>query len=399
MGRGGRGRYEQGVWNNDFSSPRLGRRGEYKAFVPDEIADYEPQLSGSTSALVTAAETQTRGLNQRDPSPTSFEGLARQLLRSEALASSWIEGLAISHRKLAEAAVNQDGFHRAKEVLGNMHAMERAVEIASTDRPVTVEDIKDIHRELALVPPLTRIAGQFRQEQGWIGGASPVEAEYVPPPWREVGRLMEDLCAFIGRDDLPAVAQAAIAHAQFETIHPFGDGNGRVGRALIHVVLRRRDVAPSYVPPISLVLGANKDAYIGGLRNYEHNEVDSWIAQFARATRAAAQEAVSFSEQINELQREWLGRFDPPLRKDAIAREIISDLPAFPYITVKIIQSRTGKSNVAALNGLDRLVDAGILTRHHNRKKGDAWEAKELFTLLNEVEAGAKDPAIAHVLG
>ncbi|MGH2879815.1 MAG: Fic family protein [Solirubrobacteraceae bacterium] len=365
------------------------------AFVPDEIADYDPQLSGSTSTLVTMAEVQTRDLNQRDPSPTSFEGLARQLLRSEALASSWIEGLAISHRKLAEVAVSEHGLHRAKEVLANMYAMERAVEISSIHRPVNVDDIKDIHRELALVGSLARIAGQFREEQGWIGGASPVEAEYVPPPWQEVGRLMDDLCAFVNRDDLPAVAQAAIAHAQFETIHPFGDGNGRVGRALIHVILRRRGVAPNYVPPVSLVLGANKDAYIAGLRNYERNRVDDWIAQFARATRAAAQEAVRFSEQINELQHEWLGRFDPPLRKDAIARQIISDLPAFPYITVKIIQDRTGKSNVAALNGLDRLLDAGILTRHRNRKRGDSWEAKELFALLNEFESGVKDPAAA----
>ena len=95
----------------------------------------------------------------------SFEGLARQLLHSEALASSWIEGLAVSHRRLAEAAISEQGLHRAMEVLANMRAMERAVEIASTTRDVTVEDIKDIHRELALVPPLARIAGQFRQEQ------------------------------------------------------------------------------------------------------------------------------------------------------------------------------------------------------------------------------------------
>lgn len=388
-----RGRYEQGVWSPDFRIPRPGRQGKYEAFIPDEIADYEPQLSGSTSALVTSAETQTRNLNQRDPSPTSLEGLARQLLRSESLASSWIEGLAISHRKLAEAAVSEHGLHRAKEVLANMHAMERAVEIASSGRPVIVEDIKDIHRELALVAPLTRIAGEFRQEQGWIGGASPVDAEYVPPPWREVERLIGDLCAFLNRDDLPAVAQAAIAHAQFETIHPFGDGNGRVGRAIIHAALRKRGVAPNYVPPISLVLGANKDAYIAGLRNYERDQVDSWIAQFARATRAAAQEAVRFSEQINELQRRWLERFHPPLRKDAIARQIISDLPAFPYITVKIIQGRTGKSNVAALNGLDRLVAARILTRHRNRRRGDSWEAKELFALLSQFETSVRDPA------
>src|SRR5439155_1398021 len=81
---------------------------------------------------------------------------------------------------------------------------------------------------------------------------NPGRADFVPPPPESVPALMDDLCAFVNRADLPAVVQAAVAHAQFETIHPFADGNGRVGRALIHVVLRRRGLAPRYVPPVSL---------------------------------------------------------------------------------------------------------------------------------------------------
>lgn len=87
----------------------------------------------------------------------------------------------------------------------------------------------------------------------------------MPPPPERVKELMEDLVAFMNRGDLPPVVQAAIAHAQFEIIHPFADGNGRVGRALIHVVLRRRGLAPRYVPPVSLVLAADARAYVAGL--------------------------------------------------------------------------------------------------------------------------------------
>ena len=387
--RTGRGRLREAAWSPDFQSPRPGRAGTYAAFVPDPIGDYEPQFSGATSELVVRAQDAVRDLNQRDPAPASLEGLARQLLRSEALASSQIEGLSISHRKLAQAAIQPDGHHRAQEVLGNMRAMEEAVSIGASADPITPEDIARIHRAIAIVPPLDRIAGRYRIEQGWIGGASPPEAEFVPPPHDEISRLMDDLCDFMNRDDLPAVAQAAIAHAQFETIHPFGDGNGRVGRCLIHVLLHRRAVAPNYVPPISLVLGANKDAYIAGLTIFQRDEVEDWVAQFARAVDAASRRALKFSDAVNALQERWIERASP-MRADAAARIVIAHLPAFPFITAKIVEELTGRSNQAAHTALQHLEDAGVLTRHRNRKKGDTWEAKELFALLNRFESAVR---------
>ena len=116
------------------------------------------------------------------------------------------------------------------------------------------------HRTLMADEPERVKPGRFREGQNWIGGRrnNPSDARYVPPPEDHVPALMSDLIDFIDRDDLPAIAQAAITHAQFETIHPFVDGNGRVGRCLIHVVLRRRDVARSFVPPISVVLAARR---------------------------------------------------------------------------------------------------------------------------------------------
>ena len=390
MAREGRGERRAARWISDFDAPRRGAGGEYEVFIPDEIGDWEPTLKASTTELIRRAELSIADLNRRDPAPASLEGLARQLLRSEVLASSQIEGLSISHRKLAQASIDGLGTHRANEILGNMRAMEHAIELGSTSDPITPQDIAEIHRAMAIVPPLLRIAGQFREEQGWIGGDSPMTAEFVPAPHEEIPRLLDDLCEFINRDDLPPTVQAAIAHAQFETIHPFGDGNGRVGRCLIHVILRRRDVAPNYVPPISLVLGANKDAYISGLQRFQEDRVEEWVAQFARATAQAAQRAEEFSDAINQLQAEWLDRA-APMRSDSTARSIIANLPAYPFITVKIVEELTGRSNVAALNGLAHLTENGILTRHENRRKGDSWEARELFDLLAQFEDAVRD--------
>ena len=391
--RDGRGRYETATWPADFARPG-GRRpagGRYRAFIPDGIADLEPQLESATSALSERAGNAVRELNTAS-GLRSLEGLGRQLLRSEALASSAIEGLRLSHRKLARAELEgRAGDHKAREVVANTRALEEAVALGSAGKNLTPAGIKAIHRALAIVPPLDKVAGKFREEQGWIGGDSPPDADYVGPPHRYVSGLVEDLCRFMSRDDLSPVAQAAIAHAQFELIHPFGDGNGRVGRCLIHVLFRRRRIAPNYVPPVSLVLGADKDAYIAGLQNFRADKIDRWVTQFARAVEAASDNAKDFSQEIDGLQEDWISRAEP-MRADATARAVIEHLPSFPFITASVVQELTGRSRVAAIDGLDHLAKAGILTRHRNQRKGDTWEAKALFALLEKFEGAVKAP-------
>jgi len=394
MGRvAGRGQFVTGHWAPDFarSTGRRSVAGEYEAFIPARLAQEEPRLSSATAALAERAGVAVRELNRSATALTSLEGLARRLLRSEALASSQIEGLEVSHRKLARAALEGHNDYKAQEILANVMAMEEAVHIGRTADPITAEAIEAIHRALAIVAPLDRIAGRFREEQGWIGGAAPPEADYVGPPHGHVRPLIDDLCAFMNRDDLSPVVQAAMAHAQFELIHPFGDGNGRVGRCLIHVMLRKRGLADRYVPPISLVLGANKDAYIAGLTNFQLDEVDLWVEQFARTLERAATKAADFSQSVVDIQATWKVRLGA-VRSDAASLAIIDHLPSHPYITVKIVEKLTRRSNPAALRGLKQLESAGVVTRHENTRKGDSWEAKELFQLLDQFERSAKAP-------
>jgi Uncharacterized conserved protein len=392
---GRRGHFVDLTWAPDFSHSSGPQRKaqRYKAFIPGKIADDEPTLESSTMALSERAGNVVRDLNSDLSGLVSLEGMGRQLLRSEALASSQIEGLNISHRKLAEAELEgRQGHHMAKEIMGTIKALERAIDIGAQPRALDIDAIIDIHKELAIMPPLDKIAGQIRKEASWIGGSAPPNAEYVGPPHEEVRPLLRDLCRFMSRDDISPIPQAAIAHAQFELIHPFGDGNGRVGRCLIHVVFRRRGIAPEYVPPISLVLGANKDAYIAGLQSFRVGRADQWIKQFARAVEIAAAKAREFSSKVASLQESWRALVKP-VRGDAAVLPLIDVLPKYPVITAAVAEKEIDRSRPATINALSRLDSVDVLKRHRNQKRGDSWEANELFQLLNTFEEAARLPA------
>lgn len=176
-----------------------------------------------------------------------------------------------------------------------------------------------------------------------------------PVPEDQVRPLLADLCEFIERDDLPALVQAALVHAQFETIHPFVDGNGRVGRCLIHVVLRERGLAPHYVPPVSVALAANPVEYIDGLTTYRADRVEDWLTIFVRATDASVRAAEGLARQIERLQEKWREQTDHPRAGSAHAK-LIEALPIHPVLDVTsasrvIGSSEEGARRAIATNG------------------------------------------------
>ncbi len=243
------GHHQERYWPADPAAPPGGQRGgAYEVFVPDPIAEREFTLDSEAVAAVAGATKALGHLNDTRPRLTSLAALARNLLRAESAASSRIEGVKISHKRLARAAYaqagNRRGDDRAAEVLGNVEAMERAIELGASAEPLGVADIQDIHRTLLRFTDDREIAGVIRTTQSWIGGNDhhPIGAPYVGPPHEQVPELLDDLCHFIARADVAAVAQAAIAHAQFEHIHPFTDGNGRTGRS--HVARTSRPTPP-----------------------------------------------------------------------------------------------------------------------------------------------------------
>lgn len=227
---------------------RRDRQGcEYETYVPDPLTGRRFLLDGDVAADVADAEAAVARLNATAVAMVDTEALARLLLRAESVASSYIEGLVVGGRRLlraeaARAMGDSPGDITAEEVLGNIDAMVWGVEALSSSGPITIDGILEVHRRLLGGTRLSKHAGQIRTVPNWIGGSSfnPCSAVFVPPPLEHVEDLLADLCAFASDEALPALVQAAIAHAQFETIHPFIDGNGRTGRVLIHAILRDR---------------------------------------------------------------------------------------------------------------------------------------------------------------
>ena len=302
-------------WISSHEGPsRKDNRGcEYEAYVPDPLVGRNFTIDGEVAADIADAEAAIARLNVEATSLVDTEALARILLRAESVASSRIEGLEIGAQRLlrAEAArvLGDDPSDvTAVEVLGNIDAMVYGIGAVGPGDPVTVEILLEIHRRLLSGTRLEEYGGRFREEQNWIGGSAynPCSAAFVPPPPELVAGLIVDLVDFANEDSLPAVAQSAIAHAQFETIHPFVDGNGRTGRALVHLILRRRGLAPRVLPPVSLILATWAQDYIDGLTasryrgpvtSKEASEgINLWIGRFATACKRAVDDAKGWAE-------------------------------------------------------------------------------------------------------
>ena len=384
------GRFVERGWKGDPGAygGRTARRSfTYRAFVPDPVAPNEPVVTFETAGLIAAADATINSLNT-DDRVAGLEAIGPLLLRSEAIASSRIEGYELSQRNLARALLDPRAARgTARVVAANVVAMEQAVALGEEVRPLTPDDLLTIHRTLMADEPERVTPGSFRREQNWIGGRldSPLDARYVPPPETEVARLVDDLVAFVNRDDLPAVAQAAIAHAQFETIHPFLDGNGRVGRCLIHVVLRRRGVAPRFVPPVSIVLAAHPTSYVEGLVGFREGRIGAWCASFAGAARRAAWLSIDLAVQVARLRDEWYERAGRPRRHSTAAR-IIPLLPAQPITSAATIRAALNARHQRALEGLKILADAGVIRQISEGGYDKQYAADDLFTLLEAYE-------------
>ena len=399
------GQHLRSRWVSRFEGmSRRDRRGcDYDAFVPDPLVGWRFPVEADIAADVADAEAAIRDLNLAGTTHVSLEGLARFLLRAESVASSRIEGLAAGPRRLIGAelalAEGQDAGDRvAVEVLGNITAMRTAVDTASTAATFDLDDLLDVHRTLMRRSPSPQVGGQVRSEQNWIGGTSytPCQATFVPPPPDRVPGLLDDLLVYVNGDDHSPLVQAALAHAQFETIHPFADGNGRTGRALIHVVLRRRGLAPAFVPPISLALATAAEAYIAGLTDFRAlGEPDDprravgaseWLRLFAAATRRACADAESYAEKIDALSTRWrhqLGR----VRADSGIDRLLRVLPGAPVVSVDSASALIGRSKARTTDAVNALAAAGILRqRNLGRQRYRVFEASGVLALFTGLD-------------
>lgn len=390
-----RGTTSTRTWRSDpavYAPARYRRACTYRPFHPVGLAAIPP-IDPRVAGTLADAEAAIRDLNAS--AHPALQPLARLLLRTESIASSKVEGLQVDVRALARAEaradLGQEPGPETAEILANVDAMQLAID-AGTAAPLTVQSLVDIQQALmARAPNAARVAGKLRDTQNWIGGNdyNPCGADFVPPPPEEIAGLLDDLVGFCGEEDLPALAQAAFAHAQFETIHPFEDGNGRTGRALVQIILRRRGVAPAYVPPVSVALASSRDTYIAGLTAFRESREDEWLETFAVAAARAALVARAYLDRVVALQDEWRTRTRRVVtRSDAAAWRLIDELPAYPIVSGPVAAARLQRSRPQATQAIEQLVAAGVLVPLGEGRRNRLYEAVGLLDLIAGLESG-----------
>jgi Fic family protein len=381
---------------------------EYEAYIPDLLVGRGIILEGDVAADVVDAELAIARLDHDASALLETEALARILLRAESVASSRIEGLQVGVSRLLRAEAERDLAGRAKdltaaEVLANIDAMQFAMRSVGPGEEIALASLLEVHRRLLNGTWLEEHGGRVRSEQNWIGGSAhnPCSAAFVPPPPELVGWLLDDLCAFCNEDSLPAVAQAAIAHAQFETIHPFVDGNGRTGRALIHLILRRRGLATRVLVPVSLVLATWAQDYIAGLSVTRYRgpassraareAINLWVARFAAACTRAVADAAAFETRIACIEENWREQLGS-IRRGSATDLLLRALPGAPLITAGGAAALIHRSYAAVNEALARLLDAGVIDQVGAGRRNRAFEAPDVVAAFTDLERQLASP-------
>lgn len=331
-----------------------GRR--YDSAIVPEIADASMMLPSETALISEDVRTAIAAFDLRVGD--KLAPLESLLVRIESSASSRIENVAVPVPDLLIGEVADDQGRSVADVIGNVGATSAAIDLSNDISP---DAILGIHRVL-LKDTHPVLAGRWRNEAVWIGSYSggPPKAEFVPPAVRRIPDSIEDLCWFIDRTDMPVFIQAMVMHAHFETIHPFPDGNGRVGRALIHALLRRDGLTKSATLPISAGIVSQKHRYIQALTEYRHGDFVPIVELGADATFAALQNASHLFDDVVQIQRQWHERIEE-LRADAVAHRIVGALLSHPVVDSLMLEPivEANRSTIAA--ALGQLVTRRVL--------------------------------------
>jgi len=386
--------YESLPWTPRIPPDLISRRQSlrlprtYEAAIPAEISS---ATLGLSSDLAAVAEEASHSLMRADALASGRPyavPLASVLLRTESAASSQIENLTVSARQLAVAEIGQAASPNAALVAANVRAMRAALALA--DR-LDEAAILAMHETLMRTEPRTR-PGHWRDAQVWIGRSSlsPAGASFVPPSAARVPGAMADLVAFMARSDLPVVVHMAVAHAQFETIHPFVDGNGRTGRAIMHAMMRWAGVTRRVTIPVSAGLLSRQAEYVAALTDYRRGEIRPIVEAVADAAHRAVWLQNWLSDEVDRVVESWQDAVRP--RKGSALAGLIGLAVGQPALTAAVVAETLGVSVTAAAHALDQATTAGILTLASDKKRNRVWLARDVLELVDEfaVRAGRR---------
>lgn len=373
--------------------------GSYLRFHPDPLPTAPVPTSPELAEAVADASTRVAALGQRlRDRPVRL--LYATLLRSESIASSWIEGLRETPRNVM--AARMDDRHgtssTSRGVLRNVDAMERSV--AALVKPTWSDaDVHAVHRSL-LGP---RSEGRYRDGQVYIGGTSPMTAQYVAPPHGDVPRLMADLLAFVGSAGDPPLVKAALVHAQFETIHPYEDGNGRTGRVLFHAVLARAGLVDQGALPLSLVLRDDVAGYIRALTAFRpltpgtqamRDGREQLLTYFMDVVLQAAAIADQTVDEVEDIVASWRPYVER-LRSDSSVHRVLDLLMDQPVLTHGYVVDHLEVTRATAANALVELEALGIVQRAGGKfRRQQVYQAGAVLALMDRYVPG---PPSIHV--
>lgn len=389
--------HRPGLWRvvDDGLASRSARArgsGPYEAAIPADLAGtagspaYEPTIPGGLAADVADAETSLTAFDAHAAARLgagnpALGPMSAVLLRTESASSSQIEDLTVGARQLALAELDESRSSNARAVVANVRTMEAALRLAAR---LDLDAVLAMHAELLTG---AEDAGQLRQQLVWVGrsGLSPLGAAHVAPEPGDVPAALEDLIAFIARDDLPVLLHAAIAHAQFETIHPFTDGNGRTGRALVHAMLSGKGLLAT-TAPVSAGLLTDLPAYTSALTAFRAGDARPIVEEFARAARYAAATGTrlvdDLAAQLEEDRRRLAG-----VRRHALAWTVLPRLIGQPIVSAAHLQRVLGVPAMSVQRALTQLTDSGVLQEATGRSRNRVWQHPGILRILDSYAA------------
>ena len=321
--------------------------------------------------------------------------------RSESIASSTIEEIRPSARRVARAEAQLELFQELPpatemQALRNVAATQRAIELGAAGAALTVADLCEVHA--TLMGDEDPIAGRIRDRQNWIGSGAlgtPLEARHVGPPPELVNDLLGDLVAYVNEGDDLTIVRAAIAHAHFETIHPFPDGNGRTGRALIQFMFRRDEMMGSGALPVSSALMLHKERYFDALNAVRYVGIPDdparsrayrpWIELLAQATAHACTLRERLIKHLEALSQRWTRRArHAGIRASSAASKLLESLPLHPVVTAESVANLLAVDPRTAQRAVARLAKLGILEQRSAGRRNRVFECGDMMDAFTE---------------
>ncbi|WP_341953445.1 Fic family protein [Salinibacterium sp. TMP30] len=366
--------------------------GTYESTVTPAIAQWSPRLDSETIANVEEAalalrEFDLHSLTVFGAADPALAPMSAILLRTESASSSQIENLTTSAKQLALAEIDEGKKHNALTVVGNVRALEAALRLSDK---LDTASILAMHTELlSRQEGLEHEAGRFRTELVWIGNrdnAGPRKASFIAPQHLLIPDAIDDIVAFARRPDVPALVQVAVAHAQFETIHPFVDGSGRTGRALAQAMLRNKRLSTHTTVPLSAGLLVDVETYFDALTQYRAGDAGPIVRRFADAARYAA---VTGRELVDNLANELEASKHAlaGIRSDSAAWKVLPRLVGQPVVNTRYLVGALGLSDMTVVRALDVLSDREILTERTGFTRNRVWEHRGILSVLDAYAA------------